>query len=47
MRRQRTPATKGALQPASKNSALRRQRERADRTGKRERRREVQEGHVV
>ena len=51
-RRQRTvtghiPATNGALQSNSKNGALHRQRERADRTGKRERRREVQEGHVV
>ena len=51
-RRQRTvsgiiPATNGALQPASKNGAPRRQRERADRTGKRERRCEVQAGHVV
>ena len=42
-----TPATYSALQPVSKNGALRRQRERADRTGKRERRRKVQEGQVV
>ena len=41
------PAANGALQAATEVGALRRQRERSDRTGKREGRREVQNGQVV
>ena len=42
-----TPTADGTSQPAAEDSSLRWQRERADRTCERERRRKVQYGHVV
>ena len=42
-----TPTADGTSQPAAEDSSLRWQRERADRTVERERRREVQDCHVV
>ena len=41
------PAANGAVQSAPECGALSRQREYADRTGRREGRREIQNGHVV